>query len=44
MLRLSLDEARKVALGLPDFDTSLKIQDQIVAALQKRLDALQRGK
>lgn len=43
-LKLSLDEARKTALGLPDYATSLKIQDQIVAALQKRLDALSKQK
>ena len=44
VLRLSLDEARKAALGMPDFATSMKIQDQIVAALQKRLDSLTRSK
>ena len=44
VLRLTLTEARMVALGDPDFGISAKIQDQIIAQLQKRLDALQKQK
>ena len=43
-LKLTLTEARMVALGDPDFGISAKIQDQIIAQLQKRLDALNRSK
>ena len=43
-LKLTLTEARMVALGDPGFGISAKIQDQIIAQLQKRLDLLTKQK
>jgi len=43
-LKLTLTEARMVALGDPDFGLSAKIQDQIIGHLQKRLDSLTKQK
>ena len=48
VLRLSLNDARlgALAIGTTDYcgDLARRIQDQIIAQLQKRLDALTKGK
>ena len=45
-LRMTIDEARDLALGMTSahWPVAARIQDQIIGHLQKRIDALQKGK
>ena len=43
VLRLTLQDARECALGDVDHILAAKIQDQIIAQLQRRLDQLQKA-
>lgn len=44
VLRVSLQDARELALGDVDHIIAAKVQDQIIAQLQKRIDSLSRVK
>lgn len=44
VLRVSLEQARRIAILVPDASLGAAIQDQIIAQLQKRLDAFLKQK